>query len=185
MTGAGTVATFADMYPSLQFTHPRPVTKIEINTYDISKASKVISMIPRNCTPHISHDFRPYVTNVEQKAMNNTNFRTAIWTGRYAQMTLMSIPVCSDIGLEIHPETDQIIRIEQGMALVKMGQRKNELKFQMEVCKDDTIFVPAGTWHNVINIGRTLLKVSSIYAPPHHPAGTVHRTKEEAEAAHN
>ena len=117
--------------------------------------------------------------------MNNTNFRTAIWTGRYAQMTLMSIPVCSDIGLEIHPETDQIIRIEQGMALVKMGQRKNELKFQMEVCKDDTIFVPAGTWHNVINIGRTPLKVSSIYAPPHHPAGTVHRTKEEAEAAHN
>ena len=71
------------------------------------------------------------------------------------------------------------------MALVKMGQRKNELKFQMEVCKDDTIFVPAGTWHNVINIGRTPLKVSSIYAPPHHPAGTVHRTKEEAEAAHN
>ena len=142
-------------------------------------------MIPYNCDTKNTLTPRPYITNIEQKSMQNANFRTAIWTSRYAQMTLMSIPVCSDIGLEIHPETDQIIRIEQGMALVKMGQRKNELKFQMEVCKDDTIFVPAGTWHNVINIGRTPLKVSSIYAPPHHPAGTVHRTKEEAEAAHN
>lgn len=64
-------------------------------------------------------------------------------------MTLMCIPVCSDIGLEIHPDTDQIIRIEQGMALVKMGHHKNELNFQFEVCDSDIIFVPAGTWHNV------------------------------------
>ena len=132
-------------------------------------------------TPHVP---RPHVTNVDQKAMNNTNFRTAIWTGCHAQMTLMCIPVCSDIGLEVHPETDQIIRIEQGMALVKMGHCKNELNFQFEVCKGDTIFVPAGTWHNVINIARTPLRVSSVYAPPHHPAGTVHRTKEEAEEAY-
>ena len=131
------------------------------------------------------HGPKPFVAHVVRAVRQNQNFRTAFWTGDHLQMTLMSIPVCSDIGLEIHSETDQIIRIEQGMALVKMGQRKNELKFQMEVCKDDTIFVPAGTWHNVINIGRTPLKVSSIYAPPHHPAGTVHRTKEEAEAAHN
>lgn len=96
-----------------------------------------------------------------------TNFRTAIWTGHYAQMTLMCIPVCSDIGLEIHPDTDQIIRIEQGMALVKMGHHKNELNFQFEVCDSDIIFVPAGTWHNVVNVGRMPLKVSSVYAPSH------------------
>ena len=144
----------------------------------------------RNCNhgehPEIrDYGREPFAFNIHHATTKNQNFRTTLWTGNYLQLTLMSIPVCSDIGLEIHPETDQIIRIEQGMALVKMGQRKNELKFQMEVCKDDTIFVPAGTWHNVINIGRTPLKVSSIYAPPHHPAGTVHRTKEEAEAAHN
>lgn len=138
-------------------------------------------MIPYNCDTKNALTPRPYITNIEQKSMQNANFRTAIWTGNHAQMTLMCIPMCSDIGLEMHPETDQIIRIEQGMALVKMGQSKNELHFQFEVYKDDAIFVPAGTWHNVINIGRTPLRVSSVYAPPHHPAGTVHRTKEEAE----
>ena len=129
---------------------------------------------PMNPTP------TPYVTNVPQKAVQNSNFRTTLWTGRYAQMTLMCIPVCSDIGLEIHEDTDQIIRIEQGMAVVKMGMRKNQLDFVQNVCKQDTIFIPAGTWHNVINTGNIPLKVSVIYAPPHHPAGTIHVTKEDA-----
>lgn len=127
---------------------------------------------------------QPYIANVLQKALQNTNYRTEIWTGRYAQMTLMCIPVCSDIGLEIHQDTDQMIRIEQGAALVKMGSCQGHLDFQKKACKGDVIFVPAGTWHNVINIGRIPLKVSSVYAPPHHPAGTVERTKEEAENAH-
>lgn len=121
----------------------------------------------------------PYVENVLQRAVRNTNYRTEIWTGCYAQMTLMCIPVCSDIGLEIHEDTDQLIRIEQGMGLVKMGGCKEWPDFQRKVCKGDVIFVPAGTWHNVINIARVPLKVSAVYAPPHHPVGTVHRTKEE------
>lgn len=127
---------------------------------------------------------QPYVENVFQKAVQNTNYRTEIWTGCYAQMTLMCIPVCSDIGLEIHEDTDQIIRIEQGMGLVEMGHYKDRPDFQKKVCKGDTVFVPAGTWHNVSNMGRMPLKVSVVYAPPHHPSGTVHRTKEEAENAH-
>ena len=72
----------------------------------------------------------PYVTNVCQKAVQNTNYRTEIWTGCYAQMTLMCIPVCSDIGLEIHEDTDQLIRIEQGMGLVKMGDCKERWFFR-------------------------------------------------------
>lgn len=126
----------------------------------------------------------PYAANVFQMAVQNTNYRTEIWTGCYAQMTLMCIPACSDIGLEVHKDTDQLIRIEQGTALAKMGNCKDHLDFQKQICKGDTVFVPAGTWHNVFNIGRMPLKLSVVYAPPHHPAGTVHRTKEEAENAY-
>ena len=64
----------------------------------------------------------PFVTNVAKSAVNNSYYRTALWTGCYSQMTLMCIPVYSDIGLEVHNETEQFIRIEQGFALVKMGE---------------------------------------------------------------
>lgn len=137
-----------------------------------------------NIGVQMNHTSCPYVSNVAQQAARNTDFRTTLWTGCYVQMTLMCIPVCSDIGLEVHEDTDQMIRIEHGIALVKMGNCENRLDFQVRVCKGDTVFVPAGTWHNVINIGRMPLKMSSVYAPPHHPAGTVHHTKEDAEKAH-
>ncbi|MGN1155906.1 MAG: cupin domain-containing protein [Agathobacter sp.] len=127
---------------------------------------------------------RELVTNVARQAMQNTDFRSTLWTGSFGQMTLMSIPVCSDIGLEIHKDTDQIIRIEQGNALAEMGDCKDHLDYRVRVCTGDLIFVPAGTWHNVTNIGRIPLKLSTVYAPPHHPAGTVHHTKEDALKAH-
>ncbi|MBO4998862.1 MAG: cupin domain-containing protein [Lachnospira sp.] len=127
------------------------------------------------------YGLKPYVTNVMNKTIQNKNYRTALWTGCHTQMTLMCIPVCSDIGLELHEDTEQIIRIEQGMALVKMGDCENQLNFQVKACVGDTIFVPAKTWHNIINIGRIPLKLSSIYAPPHHPAGTIQHTREDAE----
>lgn len=123
----------------------------------------------------------PYVANIQQEAVENQNFRTAIWTGCHLQMTLMSIPPCGEIGLEIHTDTDQLIRVEQGRAVVKMGRCKNQLDFQQNMCSGDAVFIPAGTWHNVVNIGRNPLKVSSVYAPPNHPRGTVHPTKEDAQ----
>lgn len=156
------------------------VNKEIYNAYDNKKIKRYL-MNTNYLDRQWQQKAKPYVVNVCQKAAQNTNYRTEIWTGCYAQMTLMCIPVCSDIGLEIHEDTDQLIRIEQGLALVKMGNCKERLDFQKEVCEGDTIFVPAGTWHNVINIGKMPLKVSVVYAPPHHPAGTVHRTKEEAE----
>ncbi|MCI6733313.1 MAG: cupin domain-containing protein [Lachnospiraceae bacterium] len=100
-------------------------------------------------------------------------------------MTLMCILPGGDIGLEIHEDTDQYIRIEMGRALVRMGTCKNQMDFQQNLFRGDGIFIPAGTWHNIINTGRNSLKVSSIYAPPHHPYGTVHRTKKDAEEKHH
>lgn len=119
---------------------------------------------------------RPYALNVEQAAMQNQNFRTAIWTGQHLQMTIMHIPICGEIGLEIHKDTDQLIKIEHGRAMVQMGRMENQVDFQENLCTGDSVFVPANTWHNIINTGREPLKVSSVYAPPHHPKGTLQHT---------
>jgi len=125
----------------------------------------------------------PYVVNIERATEQNKNFRTALWTGSHLQLTVMSIPPKGDIGLEIHPNTDQFIRIEEGRGIVKMGKNQNNLDFQRPVDGSTAIIIPAGTWHNLYNTGSKPLKLYSIYAPPQHPRGTVHRTKEEAEAA--
>lgn len=123
----------------------------------------------------------PYKLNIEEMAEQNKNFRTAVWTGCHMQMTMMCIPPCEDIGWEIHPETDQLIRVESGNAIVQMGYCKNQMEFQHEMCPGDAVFIPAGIWHNIMNPGRCPLKLSSIYAPPNHPWGTVHQTKADAQ----
>jgi len=124
----------------------------------------------------------PFVVNINEAAKQNNNFRTTLWTGNHLQLALMSIPVGGDIGLEIHPNVDQFIRIEEGQGLVKMGQSKDYLDFQENVYNDYAIIIPAGRWHNLINTGNIPIKLYTIYAPPNHPFGTIHVTKEEAEA---
>lgn len=126
----------------------------------------------------------PLVINIEKAAKTNDYFRLALWTGKYLQLTLMSIDVGSDIGLEMHPDVDQFIRIDQGQGLVLMGNSPHDLNFSAHVYDDYAIFIPAGTWHNLINTGNVPIKLYSIYAPPEHPHGTVHRTKKEAEMEH-
>lgn len=129
------------------------------------------------------HGPKPYVVDVEDLTVSNTTFRTAAWTGQFLQMTVMSIEAGSEIGLEIHHDTDQFLRIEQGRAKVVMGETEDNLTFEQEATDDFAIFVPSGYWHNIINIGDEPLKVYSIYAPSHHAPGTVHETKAEADAA--
>jgi mannose-6-phosphate isomerase-like protein (cupin superfamily) len=126
---------------------------------------------------------KPLVVNINKLTLLNNKYRTTLWTGCHMQVTLMSINVEEDIGLEIHPETDQFIRIEQGEGLVLMGDRRDRLNYQEKVCDDFAILIPAGKWHNIINTGCVPLKLYSIYAPPHHPHGTIHKTKAEAQAA--
>lgn len=128
------------------------------------------------------HGPNPYVVDIEELTVSNTNFRTAAWTGNNLQMTLMAIEPGDDIGLEVHEDHDQFLRIEAGTARVEMGPTETELE-SWDAEDDYAIFVPAGVWHNIINTGTEPLKLYSIYAPAEHPHGTVHVTKAEAEAA--
>ena len=125
----------------------------------------------------------PFVFNIDMATEQNNNYRTALWTGEHLQLTLMSIQPGGDIGLEMHPDVDQFIRIEDGVGLVMMGNSKDKLNYQKNVNGPHAIIIPAGTWHNLINTGTNPIKLYSIYAPPQHPFGTIHKTKEDAEAS--
>lgn len=126
---------------------------------------------------------QPYVVNIEKATLANDTFRTALWTGSNLQMTVMSIPVGGEIGLEVHEDRDQFLRVEAGRARVQMGPAEDDLPFDREIEDDWVTIVPAGSWHNITNVGDEPLKLYSLYAPPEHPHGTVHRTKAEADAA--
>jgi mannose-6-phosphate isomerase-like protein (cupin superfamily) len=126
---------------------------------------------------------KPFVVDINRATKANDTFRTALWTGSHLQVTLMSINVGEDIGLEIHPELDQFLRVEEGEGVVRMGPQKDKLDFEEKVVDDFALIIPAGTWHNVVNTGNKPLKLYSIYAPPQHPFGTIHETKADALAA--
>ena len=121
----------------------------------------------------------PYVVNIEDLTKQNTKFRVAKWTGDNLQMTVMSIQPGGEVGLEVHEDIDQFLRVEEGTARVEMGPTKDEVTFSEDVEDDWAIMVPAGTWHNIINTGDGPLKLYSIYAKPEHPHGTIHETPED------
>ena len=124
---------------------------------------------------------RPFVVDIAKATLANKTFRTALWTGPHLQLTLMSIAPGEDIGLEVHPHVDQFLRVEAGRGVTTMGLTEDNLAFVQPIFDDSAVFVPAGTWHNIVNTGDVPLKLYSIYAPPNHAPGTVHQTKEIAE----
>ncbi|MDO5527816.1 MAG: cupin domain-containing protein [Paracoccus sp. (in: a-proteobacteria)] len=127
------------------------------------------------------HGGEPFVVDIEKDTKDNPNFRTTRWTGKHLQMTLMTIPVGGDIGLEVHPENDQFLRLEEGKGRVQMGKSKDNLDFEREVEDDWAVLVPAGIWHNITNIGDGPMKLYALYGPADHEKGTVHETQEDAE----
>ncbi|MEH6939543.1 cupin domain-containing protein [Bacillus sp. JJ664] len=148
--------------------------------YDANQLDFLKSLEERNNIELKDYGPKPFVVNINEATKQNNTYRTALWTGNHIQVTLMSLKVGEDIGLEIHPNVDQFLRIEQGQGIVQMGKRKDNLNFAQKVYDDFAIMIPAGTWHNVTNTGNIPLKIYSIYAPPHHPFGTVHVTKADA-----
>jgi len=118
-----------------------------------------------------------YVVNIEQKTMQNDNFREVLHTAENSQLVVMSLLPGEEIGMEVH-DLDQFIRLESGRAKVVLDGEETD------VSADWAVVIPAGTHHNVINTSQTeKLKLYTIYSPPEHPAGTVHRTKADAMAA--
>lgn len=123
---------------------------------------------------------RPDSFDLETATTENRNYRTVAWSGRYLQVTLMSIPVGGSIGLEMHAETDQFLRLDAGRGKARIGPAKDRLEFEQDVSDGWCVLVPAGMWHDVINTGDEPMRLYAIYAPVHHAAGKVH---EDAAAA--
>ena len=119
----------------------------------------------------------PQLLNIHNEVYRNTNFRTTIWTGENLQVTIMCIPIGGEVGLEFHKDVEQLLQIESGFARVYMGKTKQNVKYFGLADSNSLIIVPKKTWHNIINVGRVPLKLYSVYAPPEHPFGTIHKTK--------
>ena len=119
-----------------------------------------------------------YILNIEKETLANTDYRRVLYTGRHSQLVLMSLKPGEEIGNEMHG-LDQFIRIEQGKARVVLNN-----KDEHEVVADFAFIVPADTWHNVVNIGDRDLKLYTVYSPPNHKDGTIHKTKADETEEH-
>lgn len=120
-----------------------------------------------------------YFTPIEKDSVKNDYFRKVLFTGKHLQLVLMSLKGGEEIGNEVHENVDQFFRIEQGSAKFVLNNKEEH-----QTRDGDAIVVSAGTWHNVINASKTApLKLYTVYTPPQHPDGTVHKTKAEADAA--
>jgi mannose-6-phosphate isomerase-like protein (cupin superfamily) len=120
-----------------------------------------------------------YVGPIEKLTLENTYFRQVLYTGKHAQLVVMCLKPGEDIGDEVHPSVDQFFRIEQGEAKFVFDEKQERL-----VRDGGAVVVPAGTYHNVINTSKALpLRLYTLYSPPNHPDGTVHKTRAEAMAA--
>jgi len=118
-----------------------------------------------------------YVGPIEQLTEQNTYFRQVIFTGKYTQLVVMSLLPSEEIGLETHATVDQFFRIEEGEGKVIMNGEEQTFK------AGDALIIPAGTAHNVINTSTVKpLKLYTLYSPPNHPDGKIHKTKAEAMA---
>jgi mannose-6-phosphate isomerase-like protein (cupin superfamily) len=124
-----------------------------------------------------------WVGDIERETLDNSTFRTVVFTGEHTQLTVMRLAPEEDIGREAHHDRDQFLRIEEGRARVELGSTEDAIDETHDVEDDWVVIVPAGVWHNVVNTGTGDLKLYSLYSPPEHPPNTVHETKADAEAA--
>ena len=120
-----------------------------------------------------------YCDDIDRATLDNEDFRRVVYTGKNLQLVLMTLPPACDIGEEVHENRDQFFRIEEGEGVIRIDGADNRVE------DDFAVIVPAGARHNVVNTGTVPLKLYTIYAPPEHRDGVVHRTKEQAERDHD
>ena len=113
---------------------------------------------------------------IARVAEQSADFRRVLWTGTYAQLVIMTIPVGGEIGEEVHEDTDQILTFVSGTGEAIISGKSRQ------VAAGDLVAVPAGLTHNFVNTGENPLILYTVYGPPHHAADAVHATKEEADA---
>ena len=116
-----------------------------------------------------------YVTNIEKLSLENENFRKVLYTDKNSQLVLMSLLAGEEIGEEVH-DVDQFLRVEQGVGTAILSG------ISRDIIDGSVIIVPAGTSHNVINTGSNPMKLYTLYMPPRHRDGVIHKTRAEAEA---
>lgn len=117
-----------------------------------------------------------YHINIEKKSLENAYFREVLFTGPNCQLVVMALKPGEDIGLETHGDVDQFIRVEAGQGKAILDGKEYELS------DGSAVVIPAGAEHNILNTSSTEpMKLYTIYAPPEHPDGTIHKTKAEAE----
>ena len=117
--------------------------------------------------------------SIEKLTLKNKYFRHVLFTGQHEQLVVMCLQPREEIGNEVHPNVDQFFRIEKGKArFILNGSEEHDVE------EGDAVVIPAGTFHNVINTSKSRkLKLYTVYSPPNHPDGTIHKDKAEAEAA--
>ncbi len=118
-----------------------------------------------------------YLQDINSQAKHNPYFRHVLETGKYTQVVIMSIPPGGEIGSEVHPDTDQVLYLVEGEGKVVLNGEEASFKV------GDLVLVHAGIEHNFITIGDIPMKIITMYSPPHHPEGTIHETKSDAEKA--
>lgn len=122
---------------------------------------------------------KAFFGSIEDLTLKNSNFRQVLFTGQHCQLVVMCLEPGEEIGREMHDTVDQFFRLEQGEAKFILNDTDEYI-----ARATDAVVIPAGTFHNVINTSATLqLKLYTLYSPPNHPEGTIHRTKADAEAA--
>lgn len=119
-----------------------------------------------------------YVDDIEKATLANEDFRRVLYTGKNLQLVLMTLPPGCDIGEEVHDDRDQFFRIEEGEGVIRIDGVDNRVE------DDFAVIVPAGARHNVVNTGSEPLRLYTIYGPPEHRDGVVHKTREQAERDH-
>lgn len=115
-----------------------------------------------------------HVTNIEKDSIENENFRKVLYTDKNVQLVVMSLLPGEDIGEEVH-DVDQFLRVEEGSGKAVLNDIEHEIE------NGFSIVVPAGVKHNIINNPDRAMKLYTIYTPPHHKDGTIHKTKADAE----